>query len=173
MEGTRKGTQSMSPERILWNARVDVLAADLPNVSEVRDVGVSGSHSYRAAFARQRYQTIDREPKKRPDILLDLEGPIPDLLARTADVVLCNGVTETCGNPFALVRGVRAILKPHGRALFGVMLAGYPIGEKADLTRFTPAGAVHLVETAGFRVLSVEQCRRGDIPSYAFLLCRG
>ena len=158
----------MSPEREEYHRQI---AAQLERLGGkpgvIIDIGVSTTHDYRKMFANHCHLTVDREPRKKPDYVIDLEKDFPSV--PRADLILCNGVTETCGDPFAVVRNIRRMMHGPDTVLFGIMLLGYPLGTKADFTRFTPIGAERLVQSAGFKIQSSSLVYRDAVPSYAFV----
>lgn len=165
----------MTPERDIYHRLLTEFAAVLPDGALVYDVGRTHAFDYRTWFPRQTYRSIDREPKAEPDILCDLENIElqPDDLIGTAVALLCNGVTESATDPFALVRGCNEIISGRNPALFGIRLTGYPLSEKHDLTRFTFAGAANLLRQARFTIVRSTPVLREGIsdPTYGFFHC--
>jgi hypothetical protein len=86
--------------------------------------------------------TIDKDPNKHPDIVMDIETCSP----YKADGVLCIGVSECCENPFDLIEGVADMLVKDGKALFSIMLLDSRESE-GDFWRFTTQGARKLLNT--------------------------
>jgi hypothetical protein len=145
-------------------------AATLPERAVVYDIGKSRSHDYRETFQRQTYLTVDRDSRKRPGILLNLETA--STKCTPCDALLCNGVLETCDDPCALLSGCRRLLALNGVALFGIMSAGYPVGTRSDYWRLTPAGALRLLDRTGFTELRADPILRFGIPSYLYVFAR-
>ena len=161
----------MTPEREQYNGILKRFAAEIQPGSAVCDIGKSGKHDYSPLFDGSTFVTIDRNPDREADILVDLERPYPVQLSESYDVLLCTGVTENCDNPVALLIGCRGLVKTGGRALFGIMLVGYPISDKADFTRYTPNGALRLLERSCFEVKEATIVHRNEIPTYLFASC--
>lgn len=162
----------MTPEREKYHELLPEFAASLPDGALVYDIGRTHAHEYRHWFPRQKYISIDREAKAAADYHIDIETDERDEIAGWADALLCNGVTESATNPFKLVQGCYDLLRPSRNALFGIRLLGYPLSPKHDFTRFTPQGAVHLVESAGFHQLLESVVFSADaVPTYSFITC--
>jgi hypothetical protein len=85
--------------------------------------------------------TIDKNPHKEPDIVMDIETELP---SDKADGVLCIGVTECCRNPFNLVKAVANMLTDNGKALFSIQLLNSNVTEN-DYWRFSIEGASKLL----------------------------
>lgn len=165
--------QNPSPERLKYHSTLDIFISMLKPGMRVYDIGKSHIHFYDDGFRGFEYMTIDRDPVKSPCILLDVEllnpGNVEDYL-KPADAILCNGVIEQCTDPMKLIRSCNAILKYHGRALFGFVLLGYPQHE-FDYFRFTLNGALRAVQECGFVASQNIIVERGGIESYVYLIC--
>lgn len=161
----------MTPEREAYHRWLDRFSVLLPKSALILDVGKTEQHSHRAAFeaAGMKYLTLDRDPAVKPDICMDLENPNSALAPRKADGIIVSGVTEQCRNPFALLAGVTAALKPGGLALWGVACTAFPI-YREDYWRFTPTGVARYLEDYAW--LDEEATRRGDEVAYMFVLAR-
>lgn len=140
----------------------------------VYDIGKSEVHDYRGLFKKFSYKTIDRDPWKKPDIGIDIEGltnhNVEDYLDR-ASALLCNGVIEQCDDPFAMIRACNALLRMDSLALFGMCLLGYP-PHSLDRFRFTESGALDAMKKCGFEVITKTIISRQEVPSYIYILCR-
>lgn len=164
----------ITPEREMYHKLLAEFAASLPDGALVYDIGRTHAHEYREWFPRQRYMSIDRNPKAEPDILADVESDIISYeLLNSAGALVCNGVTESATDPFALVRGCNEVVNGNKPALFGIRLTGYPLSENHDLTRFTFAGAANLLRQGRFTIVrAVPVFREGTAdPTYGFFFC--
>lgn len=160
----------LTPERIKYHELLEgVILSETPHDAKVYDIGKSSHHDYKPLFNGREYITVDRDPGKEPDLLVDLdkEGWPADLLM-SADLILCNGVTEQCANPFRLCSRLRGLIKSGGMAFFGIASLSYP-PYSTDYTRFTPEGAERLVRQAGFGVIQKWIVERRNLPSYVYL----
>lgn len=163
---------NISEERKTYHSMIrefrEMLKAPSPIIY---DIGKTPKHDYASWFEGSDFKTIDINPRKNPDMLLDVESPnIMPSLKSTAHGILCNGCTEQCGNPFNLMRGVHDLLRMNGMALFGIISIGYPIFE-FDRFRFTPNGAQFALENCGFRLLKTQVVERiAGTPSYFFAI---
>lgn len=137
----------------------------------VYDIGKSHLHEYRSTFAGFHYLSVDRDPNKAPDILLDVEKyrhGLPGL--QPADALMCNGVIEQCDDPIEIIKACNDLLVAGGVALFGMVLLGYPPHEN-DRFRFTKNGAMSALVRYGFQVDDVTVIERSNIPSYIYAIC--
>lgn len=159
----------MTHERETYHRWIDRFAAQLRAGSVVVDVGKSAQYDYRLTFRNFLYRTLDREAKVSPDILLDIESPLPSSQIGSADGVLCCGVTEQCTNPWAVRDGVVQLLKPGGLALWGICCVGFRVYHE-DYFRFTPLGVDRFL--SGWEILDREFTRRDGAESYAFYMAR-
>lgn len=167
----------MSPERQEYHRIIPKFISSISFCGKrqvIYDIGRSDIHDYSATFKDFDYKTVDRDPFKRPDISLDIEGlneiSVDDYLDR-ADGLLCNGVIEQCNDPFAMLRACRAMLKDGGIALFGMVLLGYP-ALSLDNFRFTKSGAVNALKKCGFSILYVDFVERDGVPTYVYAICK-
>lgn len=162
----------MTPERKAFHEALRRFIDRLPDDALVYDIGRTHAHEYREWFSRHRYVSIDRNPKANADYLIDVETYTVDELENGADALVCNGVTESASDPFKLISGCYRLTKDGAVALFGIRLLGYPLSPKHDYTRFTPDGAVRLLESAGFRQITGHIVySENNIPSYSLLEC--
>lgn len=165
-------TNNLTAERQRYHQFLNLIKVLMWPGAIVYDIGKSIAHDYVGQFAAQKYKTIDRDPDKTPDIVLNIEGLCcPEEYVDLCHFVLCNGVVEQCDNPYDLLAGVNAILKPGGFALLGIISVGYPI-YSMDRVRFTPSGARYLVERYGFKIENEDVVERDGVPSYVFMICK-
>ncbi len=129
----------------------------------VYDIGKSTTWDYTSYFKCQ-YQTIDRESKLQPNILIDMENYI-SFPGPMADGIVLNGVFEQCDNPFKLIHNVEYLLKDKGLILFGLPLTGMKPYGLNDKWRLTIDGA-----RAYVKIFSI--IREHIFPEYVYLECR-
>jgi len=163
-----------SPERkFLHDVMLDRFKRFLKPHDVIYDIGKSVSWDYKPRFPEQKLYTIDRTAGIGADFVINIEQAHADSIA-PADALLCNGVTEQCDNMLFLFRGMYDILKKGGYVLFGMCSVGYPIYCQDgfnDKVRLTPQGAQWLV-TRQFAIIEMETLKRGDLPSYIYIIGR-
>ncbi len=111
---------------------------------------------------------IDIDPKRKPDIVLDIQDMylIP---TNSVDVVFCLEVLEHVKNPFKAVKEIERILKPGG-ILIGSTPFVFPIHEEPhDFFRYTKFGILNLFEN--FECVVLKE-RNTYIKSWYVLLLR-
>jgi len=156
----------LSPERLRFLEVLDNFINSLKNNSLVYEIGKSHLHDYKSLFEKHRHKTIDIDPLKKPDILLDVENSASVMRLGVADAVIMHGVYEQCNDPIKLIRGVTAMLRPGGKALFGLISVGFPLFG-FDRWRITPSGVdIYLKD---FNKTSEVVIYRGELPSYVFV----
>lgn len=82
------------------------------------------------------------------------------LLAARYTTILCTQVIQYVPNPFALLTMFQQVLARAPDAAGQLVLTGptnWPVVEKEDLWRYTPAGIRHLLESVGFEVARLEE----------------
>lgn len=157
-----------SPERTRFNELLEELKNELTPGSVIYDIGKSSRWDYTPFFHGFRYKTIDCDAEKNPDMVMDIEQPGNALRVKAADAIICHGVLEQCNDPIKMIQGALMLLKPGGKALFGLISVGYPIFE-FDRIRITPEGAKHYLK--GLNITSTQVFYREDIhtPTYIFV----
>ena len=91
--------------------------------------------------------SLDIDADAFPDIVADICDT--KLQPDQFDTVVCFGVIRYCRDPFAAVAEIRRLLKPGGKALFGLEFNGPPDGVDkygGDKWRFTPEGVKALLK---------------------------
>lgn len=121
--------------------------------SLVYDIGVNGTWDYG-------FTTIDRDPDKHPDILLDMEKGSP---ITKADGILFNGVFEQCGNPWVLMDKMTLCLKDKGILIAGLAGIGMPFYGENDKWRVTKQGAIDYMKY--FNILDFH-----EFPEYFYVV---
>lgn len=157
----------ITPERAKYHEFQDKLKHYIKKGSLIYDIGRSDSHNYNDKFTDYDYKTIDRLERKNPDILLDLEKDPINL--PKADVIICNGVTEQCDNPFKIRETIGSLLKDDGYVLFGILSIGFEI-YGTDYIRFTPNGVERFLRD--YKILEKGIVYRNDIPSYVLAIVK-
>lgn len=96
------------------------------------------------------------EPKRRPDLIFDLNDNILDASfhmeqAQTFDQAFCIEVAEYWYNPLMALRNIGRLLKDNGQLFLSVhFLYPHHNPENADYLRYTRAGIRRLLKEAGF-----------------------
>lgn len=158
----------ISVERQNFNQWLDKFSDMIPKYSTVLDIGKSHLHDYAPYFKGHNYKTVDRDPSKKPEVLVDVEKPWAH---DPVDAIICNGVLEQSDDPVQVIRGVTGVLKVGGWALFGIISVGYPLFER-DFCRFTPNGVIRILNMFGMEILDFHIINREQLPSYIFSICR-
>ena len=104
---------------------------------KVIDAGCGGFR-YLDKYKKQCALTIiDKTPSKKPDVILDIEKPLPNQFIHGFDLVLCNQVLEHTFNPvFAFNNIFNFVSKNGGTILFSVPWM-YKCHGTGDFYRFT------------------------------------
>lgn len=107
----------------------------------VYDIGVS-KWDYRKFFDCE-YYTVDRDEKRKPDIVANI-GEFFDgtLLPHLANGILFNGVFEQTENPINTMREILNVLCVGGKLLVGLIGIAAPCRSNRDKWRVTKAGAM-------------------------------
>lgn len=159
----------LSPERLRFNELLEELKSELKPGATIYDIGKSALHDYRPFFHGFRYKTIDCDPLKTPDYVLDVEIPGSAFKVKSADAIIVHGVLEQCNDPVRMLQGALMLLKAGGKALFGLISVGYPLYEN-DRIRITPNGVEHYLK--GLKIVHQETIFRPEgenLPSYIFV----
>ena len=137
----------------------------------VYDIGKSDKYDYAQTFQGYHYLTIDKDAKKNPDLVLNIEDANNLIMLDMPDAVICNGVVEQCENPFRLFDNLFH-LKPGNIILIGTVLTGFPVYDN-DRVRFTVMGITNLMKKYGI-ILDSEIIYREGIkdPTYMYLIMK-
>lgn len=130
--------------------------------SIVCDIGKTEDHPYASMFREFTYVTLDRNPAKKPTILIDMEHNRPPI---SADGILFNGVFEQCDDPFSIWRNILSMLNPGGIVLAGLAGIGMTPYGSSDKWRVTKDGAQLFV-----RPLTIISTY--DLPEYHYVIAR-
>lgn len=121
------------------------------------DVGC-GTRPYQDLFPQCRYVGLEvaqasvHGSAKHADILYDGRHiPIPDKMAGS---VLCTQVLEHVFAPAAFLAEIRRIVSPGGKLLLTVPFVWDEHEQPYDFARYSSFGLRHLMEEAGFRIIS-------------------
>lgn len=93
-------------------------------------VGVDKKWDYKKYF--KDYQTLDTNPRMKPDIEADIQH-CPKIADQTYDTVIMTGVYEYLNKPDKAFMEIMRILKPKGQALLCIDGFGYYHGMKPYL----------------------------------------
>lgn len=158
-----------SPERLRFNELLKELKSELKPGSIVYDLGKSIHWDYRPFFHGFKYKTIDCDGSKGPDYVMDIEVPGNALRVKSADALIVHGVLEQCNDPVKMIHGALMLLKPGGKALFGLISVGYPLYDN-DRIRITPCGVKHYLKD--LKITREEPFYRNQnesMPTYIFV----
>lgn len=89
------------------------------------------------------------------DVVASLDGPLP-IADGAAGTVVCLSVLEHLPRPWVALAEAYRILEPGGALVLTVPFQWWIHEAPADYYRYTPYGLRHLLEQAGFEVLSIE-----------------
>lgn len=142
------------PERILLTNQMKKFSPFIKGI--ILDVGCGGMNRYENYFSKKdKYLTLDIDPNNKPDIIASAEN-IP-MGNNTVDSVVCTQVLEHLKNPTQAIAEFYRILKNGGYALITVPQWGELHEEPNDYYRFTNFGIKHILESAGFTLVEIDQ----------------
>lgn len=129
-------------------------AAGLPPDARVLDYGCASS-PYRPVFgADADYVAADLPGNPAADVELRADGSVP-LPSGSVDLVLSTQVLEHVEDPVRYLQEARRLLKPGGTLLLTTHGIMYYHRDPEDYWRWTSAGLVRVVESAGLSVEDV------------------
>jgi SAM-dependent methyltransferase len=157
----------LNPSR--WNGRYYVLQRLAQAMRRVADDHVApsparvlvdlgcGDTPYRALLAPLvgRYLGVDLPGNPAADMCLRADGsaPLPDA---SADIVLSTQVLEHVADPRAYLDECRRLLRPGGRLILSTHGVWKYHPHPDDFWRWTSAGLVRTIESAGFQIVHVQ-----------------
>lgn len=106
---------------------------------------------------------IDKNPQTSPDILADIQNPIPSLnpfAIQLADYAFCIEVLEHTTDPLAVLKNIHYNLKTEGKLYLSVPFL-YPEHGEEDYLRFTSMGLKYYLEKAGFKDITIKDITDG------------
>lgn len=106
----------------------------------VYDIGVS-KWDYRKFFDCK-YYTVDRDEKRKPDLLHNYELELISYELERVNGIVLNGVFEQSDDPFKLMKNIHSMLVPGGKLLAGLIGIEAPWTSNRDKWRVTKAGAL-------------------------------
>ncbi len=102
----------------------------------------------------EKFIRVDINEKTNPDIVADLNKPLP-FSNNFADAVFLFNVIYILENPAASLGEIRRILKPGGKLFFTSPFIFNEAKEPADYWRFTGQGLEKILKEAGFEKFSI------------------
>ena len=141
--------------RILFNWKIKENANDLSGIAV--DLGGGKDASYWRYINKkpEKIIRVDINPEAKPDILADINKPLP-FPDRFADVVFLFNVIYIAENPGQLLKESARILKPGGRLFIGSPFIFNEAKEPADYWRLTSSALDKLLKEAGFDKITIE-----------------
>jgi SAM-dependent methyltransferase len=140
------------------------------------DLGGGGSGVVRAGGAVHRVIVVDIRHQAQPDVVADLEGPLP-FADQSVDGVVCLNVVEHLRDDRMVIRESARILRTGGLLvlvapfLYPVHTASHPEFFVDDFRRYTERQWRDLLRTeGGFRTVTIKACGAGPFIVAANLL---
>lgn len=135
--------------RILTNWEIKKYCQGLNGV--IIDLGAGENPSYQRYWEIKPSQFIrvDIDPTKKPDLVADLNNPLP-FEDNFADVVFVFNVLYILREPEKFLKEVFRILKPNGKLFLTSPFIFNEAREPHDYFRFTSEGLEELLKNAGF-----------------------
>lgn len=141
------------PDRYLLKKQVHDVAHYVRG--RVLDVGAGTSDRYSGSFAFDEYVRMEVMDGPGIDVVgTAYEIPLP---ASSFDTVVSTQVFEHLASPEVAAKECARVLKPGGHILITVPQMNELHEEPHDYFRYTSFGLVHLLTTAGFEVVHLEQ----------------
>jgi SAM-dependent methyltransferase len=155
---------------------LETVIAHIPLSGRVLDLGGGGSAIVRAGGSVQRVIVVDIRSNVRPDVVADLERPLP-FADKSVDSVLCLNVVEHLRDEQTVIRESARVLRPGGVLvlvapfLYPVHTARHPEFFVDDFRRYTEAWWRELLLTkTGFTAVTTRACGTGPFLAAANLL---
>ncbi len=141
------------PNRILLDEQIKKYSRYIKG--KVLDVGAGSFSRYQRFFNVQEYIKMDIEPGENIDIVGRAENiPLP---SATFDSIVCTQVIGDLKDPLLALKEFYRVLKPSGTVLLTESFINETHDEPRDFWRFTQFGLEHLFQTAGFKVVGIDQ----------------
>lgn len=156
-----------------WEKFFDEKIKEIAKEKNILDIGGGKRFGkqlvkYKEYFADSQYQTLDVDPKTKPDILADAQKlPLKD---NSVDAIICKSILEHVPDPQKVVGEIYRVLKPKGKCFVYIPFLYSYHGSRSkykDYYRFTQDGIKYL-----FREFSkIEICPvRGTLETVFYLL---
>lgn len=167
---TERSVQAMSKSREQLNEHLKKI-----NIEEqiVLDVGVQDKPTSRLTEGTpKKYYTLDIDPKWNPDIIADLNEPLPEQISeqkeklekkgiRTQifriDTIFCVEVLEHCWNPVQCLENMEAMLKHESGRLYISTPFINPHHDTHDYLRYTGEWYAHVLPKLGFKDIKIHE----------------
>lgn len=156
----------------IFRVRTHDALRGLPLTGRVVDLGGERGDPYHALFSGTfTIETVNLNTKTAPDVLADLEAPLPFKDEEYDSAILMN-VLEHVLEAQQLVSETCRVLKPGG-VVYGVVPFLFPIHPSPkDFHRFTSDALVHLFARGGFKQVKVSVIGGGVFAVRHLLLSR-
>ncbi len=156
----------------IFRTRTHDALRGLPLAGRVVDLGGERGDPYHALFVGTfTVETVNLNTKTKPDVLADLEAPLPFKDEEYDGAILMN-VLEHVLEAQQLVRETHRVLKP-GSVAYAVVPFLFPIHPSPkDFHRFTSDALVHLFARGGFKGVKVTVIAGGVFTVRHLLLAR-
>lgn len=155
---------------------VELIVAGAPIRGRILDLGGGGSGLVRAGGQVSRVIVVDIRHQAGPDVVADLEGPLP-FADHSVDGVVCLNVVEHLRDERMVIRESARILRSGGLLvlvapfLYPVHTARHPEFFVDDFRRYTERQWRDLLRTEGdFRTVTITACGTGPFMVAANLL---
>jgi SAM-dependent methyltransferase len=162
--------------RTVYRRWVELIVAGAPLTGRVLDLGGGGSGLVRPGGGVRRVIVVDIRHQARPDVVADLEGPLP-FADKSVDGVVCLNVVEHLRDERMMIREGARILKDGGLLvlvapfLYPVHTARHPEFFVDDFRRYTERQWRDLLtHEGGFRAVTTSACGTGPFMAAANLL---
>jgi SAM-dependent methyltransferase len=141
--------------RTLFNLKIAERIKGLNGI--IIDLGSGKNPSY-GRFLKmnpEKFIRVDVEESSRPDVVADLNRPLP-FDDNFADVVILFNVIYIIEDPVAVLKEIRRVLKPGGELFFTSPFIFNEAKEPADYWRFTSMALQKILKESGFQSFFIE-----------------
>lgn len=138
-----------SISRILTNWEIKKHCQGLSGVMIDLGAGENPSHQRYWEIKPSQFIRVDIDPTKKPDLVADLNNPLP-FEDNFADIVFVFNVLYILEEPEKFLKEVFRILKPNGKLFLTSPFIFNEAREPHDYFRFTSEGLEKLLKNAGF-----------------------
>lgn len=141
--------------RTLFNLEIGKSVKNIDGI--IIDLGGGKNPSYERFWhiKPEKFIKVDINEKTEPDVITDLNKPLPFSDNFTNAVFLFN-VIYILENPFAVLREINRILKPGGKIFFTSPFIFNEAKEPSDYWRFTSEGLEKILKDSGFNEVSIK-----------------
>jgi len=141
-----------SLQRILLNWQIKKNCQELSGT--IIDLGSGDNASYNKYLKSAKILRVDYNQSKKPDIIADLNKPLP-LKNNFADSILLFNVVYILENPTKTLKEIHRILKAGGKLFMYSPLIFNEAPEPHDYFRYTSEGIERDLKSAGFKSIKL------------------